>query len=88
VFLHPNASPLVQHFTLLRSHLTTLGIQHNSPSVKRSESAGGGDLREASSRCPCQPFQRLISSLGSITGTLSLTGECAYANAYKSGWTP
>jgi hypothetical protein len=66
--------PLGQRFLLLRFHLATLEIQHNSPSVKPCQSAEAGDLREAS-----------ISSLGSVTVTLSLAGECVYANDCNSG---
>ena len=77
MFQRPKDFLLCQDFLLLRSHLTRLRIQHNTPSVKPSVSDEGGDLREAS-----------FSSLGSITYTSSLTGKCAFANDYKSGSIP
>ena len=47
--------------------------------------AGGRRLALQSSRCPpvCQPFLRLTVQLGSITDTLTLTGDYAYGNDFK-----
>jgi len=40
-------------------------------------------LRKAQVDVPCQPFLILPASLGSITDTLTLTGENDYVNDFK-----
>jgi hypothetical protein len=52
-----------------------------------SQSTEGRDLRDAQVDFPsvCLAILRLIASLGSITDTLTLTGECAYSNDLKLG---
>jgi hypothetical protein len=59
-----------------------------SRSAKPSQAevlTGGGDLREAKVNVPLSVSHSclLIAKLGSKTGTLNLTGECAYANDFE-----
>jgi hypothetical protein len=50
--------------------------------------SGGRRLGRSASRRPpvSEPFLCLTASLGSVTDTLTLKGEYAYANDLKSGW--
>jgi hypothetical protein len=50
----------------------------------QSSNGGGGGLARSEIRRPhvCYPFLRLIAKVGSVTDTLTLTGEYAYSNDF------
>ena len=65
---------------------TAIATQHSTGCMSSQAKVltGGGDLREAQVDVPvCQPFLCLIAQLGSITDTLTLTGNYAYTNDFE-----
>jgi len=72
-------------------YVQTRPFPHNSFKPSQAKVlAEGGNLGKAQVDVPqsVQTIRFLIASLGCITDTLSRTGECAYANDFKSGWRP